>query len=76
MADISVFIPVYKQSEQLPGLLRELVSQNADKEVIVTIDEPNEAFLEDMKPFENVKFIINEKRIGKANALNDSIKQS
>ena len=76
MADISVFIPVYKQSEQLPGLLRELVAQNAAKEVIVTIDEPDEAFLEKMKPFNNVKFIINKERIGKVNALNDSIKQS
>jgi biofilm PGA synthesis N-glycosyltransferase PgaC len=76
LADISVFIPVYKQSEQLPGLLRELIAQNTDKEIIVTIDEPNETFLKKMKPFNDVKFIVNKERIGKANALNESIKQS
>jgi cellulose synthase/poly-beta-1,6-N-acetylglucosamine synthase-like glycosyltransferase len=56
--------------------LRELVAQNAEKEVIVAIDEPNKAFLEKIKAFNNVKFIINKERIGKANALNNSIKQS
>jgi cellulose synthase/poly-beta-1,6-N-acetylglucosamine synthase-like glycosyltransferase len=76
LTDISVFIPVFKESEQLPNLLDRLLEQDASKEIIVTVDEPTEAFLEEMKGFRNVEFIVNERRVGKANALNESVKIS
>jgi cellulose synthase/poly-beta-1,6-N-acetylglucosamine synthase-like glycosyltransferase len=76
LADISVFIPVLKQSEYLSKLLDRLTEQDVSKEIIVTIDEPEVRFLEELKRFKNVKFIVNNKRLGKANALNDAVKQS
>jgi cellulose synthase/poly-beta-1,6-N-acetylglucosamine synthase-like glycosyltransferase len=76
LTDVSVFIPVFKESEHLSNLLERLVEQDASKEIIVTVDEPKEGFLAKMKRFTDVKFIVNKERIGKANALNDSVKQS
>ena len=76
MTDISVFIPVFKESKQLPNLLNRLQEQTASKEIIVTVDEPSEAFLREMNLFTDVQFIINETRVGKANALNGSVKKS
>jgi biofilm PGA synthesis N-glycosyltransferase PgaC len=76
--DISIFIPVYKESEQLNDLLTELNSQNVSKEIFVTVDEPTADFLEDIKRFESedIKFIVNKERVGKANALNSAAKFS
>lgn len=76
MTDISVFIPVYKESQQLPSVLKKLVPQEVNKEIFVSIDEPETQFLEKMQSFAGVKFIINKKRIGKANALNNAVKLS
>ncbi|HEX9261148.1 MAG TPA: glycosyltransferase family 2 protein [Candidatus Bathyarchaeia archaeon] len=76
MTDVSIFIPVFRESEQLPNLLRDLVSQDISKEIIVTIDEPSDGFLEKVNHFNGVQFIINRERIGKANALNDAAKIS
>ncbi len=76
MTDVSIFIPVYKESELLPAMLDKLVSQNVAKEIFVTIDVPSEHFLKNMKRFNDVKIIINKERIGKANALNNSVKLS
>ncbi len=76
MTDVSVFIPVYKESEHLPNLLNRLVEQDASKEIIVTVDEPTESLLTNLERFIEVKVIVNRVRVGKANALNDSVKQS
>ena len=76
MTDISIFIPVYKEAQQLPTILNKLSLQNVTKEVFVAIDEPTAEFLEKIKQFSNVKFVINDKRIGKAKALNNSVKLS
>jgi biofilm PGA synthesis N-glycosyltransferase PgaC len=73
LLDISVFIPVYKESEQLPYLLEKLLPQQVTKEIFVTIDEPDEQFLKKTEKFGNVKFIINKERLGKINALNNSV---
>lgn len=74
MTEISVFVPVYKESELLPAILHKLVSQDVDKEIFVIIDVPTEHSLETIKRFKKeVKVIINEKRIGKANALNNAV---
>ncbi|MGB9913919.1 MAG: glycosyltransferase [Candidatus Bathyarchaeales archaeon] len=77
VADISVFIPVYKESQQLPNILKKLVLQDVSKEIFVSIDKPEAEFLEKIQRcFGNVQFIINEKRIGKANALNSAVNLS
>ena len=76
--DISIFIPVYKESNQLASMLNKLSSQNVTKEIFVTVDEPTQDFSEKIKQLENdnIKFIVNKERIGKANALNSTAKLS
>lgn len=74
--DISIFIPVYKESEQVPSILDKLGSQDVEKEIFVTVDEPSEGFLEKTKRFSGVEFIVNAERVGKARALNDAVKLS
>jgi poly-beta-1,6-N-acetyl-D-glucosamine synthase len=76
--DISIFIPVFKESNQLTSMLNDLESQDVSKEIFVPVDEPTENFLEKIKKIENgkVKFIINKQRIGKSNAVNNTVKLS
>ena len=76
--DISIFIPVYKESNQLESMLNTLNSQNVAKEIFVTVDEPTQGFSEKIKQLlnNNIKFIVNKERIGKANALNSTTKLS
>ena len=76
--DVSIFIPVYKESDQLADVLDELCPQNVSKEIFVTVDQPTEGFFEKIKGLEreNVKFIVNKERMGKANALNSTVKLS
>ncbi len=58
-------------------MLTKLTSQKVTKEIFVTVDEPTEEFLEQTKqPVKDVQFIVNKERIGKANALNNSVKLS
>jgi cellulose synthase/poly-beta-1,6-N-acetylglucosamine synthase-like glycosyltransferase len=69
--DISIFIPVYKESKQLEEMLDKLYSQDVEKEIFVTVDEPSEEFKKETEQLgKKAKIIINEERIGKANALN------
>ena len=76
--DVSIFIPVYRESNQLANMLNELNSQNVAKEIFVTVDAPTEEFSRKIKSLENenVKFIVNKERIGKANAVNSTVKLS
>jgi poly-beta-1,6-N-acetyl-D-glucosamine synthase len=76
--DISIFIPVYKESNQLAGILSDLESQDVSKEIIVPIDEPTNEFHQEIKKLESnqVKFIINKERMGKSNAVNSAVKDS
>jgi len=76
LTEVSIFIPVFKQSEQLPSLLKKLVELDASKEIIVTVDEPTLGFVEEVQKFKDVTLLVNEKRIGKANALNNSLSHS
>ena len=78
LLDISIFIPVYKESKQLASMLSDLESQDVQKEIIVPIDEPTEEFLGEIKKLENsqVKFIVNKERMGKSNAVNNAVKES
>lgn len=76
--DISIFVPVYKESSQLEGMLDKLCTQNVSKEIFVTVDAPTDGFTERIKRLEreNVKFIVNRERTGKANALNSTVQLS
>lgn len=76
LTEVSIFIPVFKESEQLPSLLEKLVGQDVSKEIIVTADEPTPKFLEEIQKFKDVTLLVNEKRVGKVNALNSSITHS
>ncbi len=73
--DISIFVPVYKESNQLGEMLDALSGQNVQKEVFVTVDAPTDEFLQKIKQLEreNVTFIVNRERVGKANALNSTV---
>ena len=57
-------------------MLKNLLGQNISKEILVTIDEPEENFLQEIRRFEKVEFVVNKTRVGKANALNESVKRS
>ena len=74
--DISVFIPVYRESNQVLGVLKELLSQNVSKEIFVTVDEPTQEFSQEISSVqdEQIKFFVNKERTGKANALNEAAK--
>ena len=76
--DVSIFIPVYRESHQLASMLEELRSQNVSKEIFVTVDQPTDDFCEKIGQLENenVQFIVNKERIGKTNALNSTVKLS
>ncbi|MEM2180701.1 MAG: glycosyltransferase family 2 protein [Nitrososphaeria archaeon] len=75
---ISIFIPVYVNSELLDSLLEELLKDNYEnKEIFVIIDNPNQDSLNLFEKYKNkVFFILNNQRIGKANALNDAVNYS
>jgi biofilm PGA synthesis N-glycosyltransferase PgaC len=76
LTEVSIFIPVFKDSEQLTKLLGKLVEQEIPKEIIVAVDEPTPRFYEEIKRFKDVKLLANERRIGKVNALNNSVDHS
>ncbi len=73
--DISIFVPVYKESQQLEGMLDVLCRQNVDKEIFVTVDAPTEEFTRKLDTLkrENVTVIVNQERMGKSNALNSTV---
>lgn len=73
--DISIFVPVYKESYQLEGMLDVLCRQNVNKEIFVTVDAPTEEFSSEIHRLErdNVRFIVNQERVGKSSALNSTV---
>jgi cellulose synthase/poly-beta-1,6-N-acetylglucosamine synthase-like glycosyltransferase len=76
--DISIFIPIFRESTQLEGMLDVLCSQNVSKEIFVTVDEPSDSFKQRLAKInrENVTVIVNKERTGKANACNETVKLS
>lgn len=77
---ISIFIPVYRESDFLEPLLRSLLEDPyREKEIFVVIDEPTERSIKISEVFSsknNVHFIFNGERKGKANVLNEIVKDS
>jgi len=67
MSELSIIIPVYKESDTF----EENVKFFKKYETIVIVDEPTEEFKKVIEKYKDkIKFVINEKRIGKVNALN------
>lgn len=76
---VSIFIPVYRESELLEQILEFLVNDPySEKEIFVVVDEPTQKSLEITKKFslKGVRFKLNGYRKGKANALNEIVKES
>ncbi|MDR2699721.1 MAG: glycosyltransferase family 2 protein [Nitrososphaerota archaeon] len=74
---ISIFIPVYKESNELGDTLDSLFVQNVETDIFVTVDEATTCFIEKSKQYQDkVKFIFNKERTGKSNALNEAVKYS
>lgn len=76
---ISVFVPVYRESDLLEPLLRDLLEDPyEEKEIFIIIDEPTPKSREVSKRFmdNRVHFIFNGERRGKANVLNDVARES
>jgi len=73
---ISILIPVFKESNLFEKLLNQLIKDPYEnKEIISVIDEPTKNSLELVEKYKNqVKFILNKKRKGKVNALNEATK--
>jgi cellulose synthase/poly-beta-1,6-N-acetylglucosamine synthase-like glycosyltransferase len=78
MKKVSVFTPVYKNSDLLQRLLEELINDTYErKEIFVIIDEPDEKAFELVKKYQaKISFVLNEQRIGKVDALNKAVKMS
>jgi biofilm PGA synthesis N-glycosyltransferase PgaC len=75
---VSVFIPVFKESNLLESLLKDLlIDSYSPKEIFVVIDEPTERSLDLVKRIgKKVRFILNRHRLGKVNSLNEAAKRS
>jgi glycosyltransferase involved in cell wall biosynthesis len=75
---ISIFHPVYRESDLLEQLLTSLINDPyKEKEIFVVIDEPTERSLEVSKSFSGeVHFKFNGIRRGKANVLNEVVSES
>lgn len=75
---ISVFIPVYRESPLLEPLLTRLLNDPyKNREIFVIVDEPTERSIEASRRFsDNVYFIFNGRRMGKAHVLNEIAEQA
>lgn len=78
MEKVSIVIPVFRESEKLENLLIELLKDKyPQKEIITVVDEPNDKSLVLSKRYKNrIKFILNEKRLGKVKASNLAAERS
>ncbi|RJS85774.1 glycosyltransferase family 2 protein [Candidatus Bathyarchaeota archaeon] len=75
---LSIFIPVYRESDLLKPLLERLLDDPYEKkEIFVVIDEPTEKSFSIVREFSDcVYFICNGERRGKANVLNELVDKS
>jgi cellulose synthase/poly-beta-1,6-N-acetylglucosamine synthase-like glycosyltransferase len=78
MPKISILVPVYRESEFLEPLLKNLLSDSfKEREIFVIVDEPTEKSLSLGKKFMGkVYFLWNGERRGKVNVLNEVIEKS
>ncbi len=76
---VSVFIPVYRESDLLRPLLSALINDPyGEKEIFVIVDEPTVKSREISRDFHDpsIHFIFNGERMGKANVLNEAVSMS
>ena len=78
MKDVSIIIPVYKNSYLLGDLIKGLGNQISENgEIIVIADEPDQEILKLLKGYaSDIKYFINKKRKGKVHALNFGAKKA
>ncbi len=78
MEKISVFVPVYRESDFLDDIIESLLEDPyKNKEIFVIIDEPTRKSLGLVEKYKGkIKFILNKKRKGKARALNEAVEKS
>ena len=78
MEKVSIIIPVLRESEFLEATLSSFARDSyQNKQIIAVIDEPTQRSLDTAERFKDqVRFILNKKRIGKSNALNAAVKAS
>ncbi len=72
---VGIFIPVYKESDQLEALIKTLITEPyPDKEIVVCVDEPTQKTKATIAEFEHiVKFRVSSERLGKVTALNKAV---
>jgi poly-beta-1,6-N-acetyl-D-glucosamine synthase len=75
---VGVFIPVYRESEQLELLLRTLLADPyPEKEIVVCADEPTEKTNALIAAMDGaVKWRVSPERLGKVNALNAAVAET
>ncbi|RLE85231.1 MAG: hypothetical protein DRJ41_01625 [Thermoprotei archaeon] len=79
---VSILIPVYKEPRVLGELLDLLaIDEYPSKEIIIVADEPSPEVIKIISKFEHklkdkIKFKVNERRVGKVNALNTAAKMA
>jgi biofilm PGA synthesis N-glycosyltransferase PgaC len=72
---ISVFIPVFRESQLLKNMLNFLIKDSYEnKEILVCIDEPSEKSIKLVNEYPQIKFLLSPQRQGKVNSLNDATK--
>ncbi len=74
--NISVIIPVYKQTEQFISNLKQNVKFLHNIEIIVVNDDPTTSIAEHLKPFEHVKLIEHTKNKGFGSTVNDGVNKA
>ena len=77
MVDISVLIPVYRESKIVVKTLERLVKEDVKKEIILIVDEPTPQFLKNLRKWKKkIKVLVNKRRVGKAKGLNQGIEKA
>ncbi len=71
---VGVFVPVYKESEQLKPLLKALIADPyQNKEIVVCADEPTERTRTLIAETGGIVWRVSAERLGKVNALNAAV---
>ncbi|MBM3292283.1 glycosyltransferase family 2 protein [Candidatus Bathyarchaeota archaeon] len=70
---ISIFIPVFRESQLLKNMLDFLIKDSyKHKEIIVCVDEPSENSIRLINEYPEIKFILSSERRGKVTSLNEA----
>jgi len=80
---ISIIFPIYKKSKHLENNIKKILEDpypNDLKEIIISIDSPEDDFLNKLmelkSKYKNITLVISKERRGKVSATNDAVKIS